>query len=126
MVYSGCILLLAICNNGVNIFLYCTPLVWIGSILNTFAIKANYGKMPVFISNSWATGHVKSNMFIKELEYGDFHVVGNEFTKLIPLCDTWDFGWRIISIGDFMIMLFYFIIIYSSIKYKNKNYKRGC
>jgi len=95
------------------------PLIWVGSALNTIAIDANSGKMPVFISNSWATGFARPNMYNKALAYGDFHVIGDMYTKLIPLCDTWDLGVSIYSIGDFFILSYVFLIVYYSIKASN-------
>lgn len=88
----------------------------IGTILNKTAMYFNGNKMPVFISNSWATGYAKNDIFIKALKYGDFHIIGNEFTKVIPLCDTWDFGWCSMSIGDMIVRTFVVLIIYYSVK----------
>jgi hypothetical protein len=93
----------------------------IGSKLNQIAMFYNNQKMPVFISNSWATGYAKTDIFINALKYGDFHIMGNEFTKLIPLCDTWDFGYCSMSIGDLLIRTFVVLIIYFSIKECNKS-----
>jgi len=92
----------------------------VGSILNHIVMFYNGNRMPVFISNSFSTGYAKQDIFIKALKYGDFHILGNEFTKLIPLCDTWDFGYGVMSIGDILIRLFVVLIIYYSIIQSNK------
>jgi hypothetical protein len=118
--YIFCFFILAVHYNNMKIFFLSIPFVWIGSILNTIAIKANFGKMPVFFSNSWATGYAKPDMFLKALEYGDIHIMGDMYTKFIPLCDTWDFGWFVASPGDIMIRSFAFLIIYHSIKKSNQ------
>jgi len=119
-VYLSCFLLLAISYNKMKLYFCFIPLVWIGSILNTIAIRANSGKMPVFFSNSWATGYAKHDMFVKALPYGDYHIMGDEFTKMIPLCDVWDFGWCCMSPGDLIFRSFVFIITYNSIKASNQ------
>jgi len=117
--YFSSFLVLAIHYDLMKVFICSMPLIWIGSALNTIAIDANSGKMPVFISNSWATGFARPDMYNKALEYGDFHVVGDMYTKLIPLCDTWDLGVSIYSIGDFFILSCVFLIVYYSIKASN-------
>lgn len=91
----------------------------IGTILNTIAIKSNSGKMPTFISNSWATGYAKPDMFIKASQYGDFHVMGDMYSKMIPLTNTWDFGYACYSIGDIFCFAFIFLVLYNSIKESN-------
>jgi len=94
----------------------CTAL---GSKLNQIAVLYNNNKMPVFISNSWATGYAKADMFSKSLKYGDYHVMGDMYTKLIPLTDIFDAGYMSFSIGDALVRSFAFIIIYYSIKSSN-------
>lgn len=118
--YLSTFIILAFKNNQLKTLFYGLPLVWLGYGLNMLAVTANGGKMPVFVSNSWWTGYVKSDMFIDSGRFGDFHVLGDAYTKLIPLCDTWDFGYMCISIGDIAIRAFAFMIIYNSIKYTNK------
>jgi len=88
----------------------------IGSILNKIAMFYNDNKMPVFVSNSWATGYVKADMFIKTVNYGDFHIMGDMHTKLIPICDTWDVGYMVFSPGDILIRMFVFFTVYYSVK----------
>jgi len=124
-VYLGCFLLLAIQHDKMKVFFYSIPFVWLGTALNTIVIRANGGKMPVFPSNSWATGYVRADTFSKALPYGDFHVLGNMYSKLIPLTDVWDFGWSIMSIGDIFIRVFVFLIVYHSIKASSKTYQDG-
>lgn len=91
--------------------------IFVGTILNNIAIAANDGTMPVFPTLSYYTGYVTKEAFDK---IKDIHVLGNEATKLKFLTDIFDVGYSIISIGDILIRLFAFIIIYSSIKYVNK------
>lgn len=91
--------------------------IFIGTILNNIAITTNNGKMPVFPTLSYYTGYATKEAFDK---IKDIHVLGNEATKLKFLTDIFDVGYSIISIGDILIRLFAFIIIYSSVKYVNK------
>ena len=88
----------------------------IGSILNKIAMFYNNNKMPVFVSNSWATGYVKADMFTKAVNYGDFPIMGDMHTKLIPICDTWDVGYMVFSPGDILIRMFVFFTVYYSVK----------
>jgi len=118
--YLSSLLILAIHYDRMNVFLYSTPLIWIGTSLNVIAMRANGGKMPVFVSNSWATGYAKPDMFEKTLAVGDFHIIGNMYSNLIPICDTWDFGWCVMSIGDIIVRSFVFLVIYYCIKESNK------
>ena len=90
--------------------------IFIGSKLNKIAMFYNGNKMPVFVSNSWATGYIKPNMFIELSKYGDSHVFGDQYTKLIPLTNIWDVGFMSFSIGDLMIRVFVVLILYYSIK----------
>ena len=121
-VYLSCFLLLAIKYNQIKIYLKGICLVFIGYILNYIAMYCNDMKMPVFISNSWWTGYAKPDMFSKALDHGDFHILGDMYTKAIPLCDTIDLGYCCISIGDILIRAFAFLIIYYSIKASNNKY----
>lgn len=88
-----------------------------GSVLNRVAIGANSGKMPVFPTLSYLTGYVKPGMFAK---VNDIHVLGNAATKLKFLTDTIDLGYSILSIGDVLIRIFTFIIIFNTIRSINK------
>jgi len=120
-VYLGFFIILSLKNNQIRTLVYGLPLVWLGYGLNIIAINANGGKMPVFPSLTIFTGYIKPNTFINTTTYGDFHVMGGYYTKMIPLCDIWDIGgFCIVSIGDILIRLFVFLVIYNSIKYINK------
>jgi len=91
--------------------------IFIGSILNKVAIRANYGKMPVFPTVSYVTGYVKRGEFVKA---DNLHVLGNSSTKLKFFTDIIDTGYCIMSIGDIFIRFFVFIIIFNTIKHINK------
>ena len=119
-VYLSCFLVLAIHYDRIKVFFQGMVFVWLGTALNMIAIKANGGKMPVFISNSWATGYAKPDMFSKALDQGDFHIIGDMYTKLIPLCDTVDLGYCCVSIGDVLVRLLVFLVMYNSIKQANQ------
>jgi len=91
-----------------------------GSILNNIVMHFNNNRMPIFPSLSYATGYTQYNMIINASRYGDFHMLGNYTTKLIFLSDVFDVGGSIWSIGDILIRLFAFLIVYHSIKTVNK------
>lgn len=82
----------------------------LGSILNKIAISANNG-MPVFPSNTYWTGYVKPDFV-----HDGIHILGNAYTKLIPLCDWIDVFYSVWSPGDILIRLYAFIILYYGIK----------
>ena len=88
----------------------------LGSILNNIAISANNGKMPVFPTLSYVTGYFKPDAFIK---VNDIHALGNGATKIKYLTDIIDLGYCIMSIGDVLIRIFAFIIIFNTIKHIN-------
>lgn len=90
----------------------------LGSFLNYMAIISNNMKMPVFPSNCYWTGYIKPE-FIND----GLHVLGDAYTKAIPLCDWIDFGIYVASPGDILIRSFAFLIIYHSIKNSNKMIK---
>lgn len=85
----------------------------LGGILNDIAIKANSGFMPVYPTLSYLTGYAKPESFSL---VNDIHVLGNSQSKLKFLTDYIDLGYSILSIGDVLIRVFVFIIIYNSIK----------
>ena len=91
--------------------------IFIGSILNNSAIKANNGKMPVFPTLSYLTGYAKPDSFMK---VNDIHILGSEVTKLKFLTDIIDVGYSVMSIGDICIRVFAFIIIFNTIKVINE------
>ena len=88
---------------------------WLGSTLNKIVIKANNG-MPVSPSNTYWTGYAKPDLFNDGV-----HILGNAYTKLIPLSDWIDIFYSVISPGDILIRMFAFLILYYSIKNSNKN-----
>ena len=88
---------------------------WLGSKLNEIVMARNNGYMPVYPSNSFWTGYFKPE-FIQD----GIHMLGNAYTKLIPLSDWLDFGVYIISPGDILVRLFILIILYYSVKNSNK------
>ena len=84
-------------------------------------MRANSGKMPVYPSLTYFTGYAKPEMFIDSAKYGDFHILGDAYTKMIPLCDIFDvFGYCVMSIGDIIVRSFLFLVIYYCIKESNK------
>lgn len=87
--------------------------IFIGSMLNNIAIKANGGYMPVFPSLSYITGYATKESFsiVK-----DIHILGGAQTKLPFLCDFIDLGYSVLSIGDVFIRVFVFIVIFYSAK----------
>lgn len=94
-----------------------------GFLLNYIVMYFNQGKMPVFPSFSWATGYTQYDMIANDAYFKDFHVLGDHLTKLIPLCDIFDFGTSIWSLGDVFCRLFAFIIVYYSAKTLAQNIK---
>lgn len=84
-----------------------------GGALNDIAIKANDGFMPVFQSLSY---------YIKRTDLGSYgkidnlHIVGGVDTKMKVLTDYIDLGYTILSIGDVLIRVFVFIVLYYFIK----------
>lgn len=93
----------------------------IGTILNKIVISANGGKMPVFPTLSYITGYVGEDSFVKA---NDIHILGSATTKLKFMSDIIDLGYSILSIGDILIRVFTFIIIFNTIKHINKLQKR--
>lgn len=85
----------------------------LGTALNNFAMNVNNGKMPVFPSLSYITGYVKEDTFSL---VQDIHVLGTSDTNWSILCDVFDVGYSILSIGDIFIRLFAVIVIYNTIK----------
>jgi hypothetical protein len=87
----------------------------LGSTLNRIAIFFNNGYMMTFPSNSYWTGYIKPQLIDDGL-----HKIGNAYTHIIPFCNQFDLGYSILSLGDILIRLFVFIILYNSIKQSNK------
>ena len=89
-----------------------------GNILNRIAITRNNGKMPVFPTNSIATGFVTKEMIANNtlLNISPMHTIADPInTKVIPLCDIFDLGYTIFSIGDLFIYLALSIILIDKI-----------
>jgi len=86
----------------------------LGSKLNKITMNVNENYMPSFPSNTYWTGYIKSN-FIDGI-----HIIGNSHSHLIPLCNTIDIYYSILSWGDILVRLYVFIIIYNAIKISNK------
>lgn len=95
----------------------------IGGWCNDLAIWANSGKMPVFPTLSYLTGYTTPDMFglVDQL-----HVLGNHSTKLKILTDYIDLGYSILSIGDVLIRLLPFMILYQGLKYANSQKSLCC
>ena len=88
----------------------------IGYLLNYIAIQANFGHMPVFPSCTYSTGYTDINSFTKDT----FYILGDNNSKLIPLCDIYDIYISNISIGDMFVRMNIFIILLFSIKKSNE------
>ncbi len=89
---------------------------WLGSMLNKIAVKANFGTMPTFIDLGFWTGYVDKNSrgFIDGL-----HILGNPYSNAIPLCNIFDWGWTCVSLGDIFCRIFVYIILFYSIERSN-------
>lgn len=85
----------------------------LGGWCNDIAIWANDGKMPVFPSLSYWTGYATPEMFgIAD----QLHSLGNGSAHLKFLTDFIDLGYSVLSIGDVLIRVLPFIIIYQALK----------
>lgn len=92
--------------------------VFIGGALNSIAIAANGGKMPVFPTISYLTGYASADAFSK---VNDIHVLGSSMVNYKFLTDVIDLGYTILSIGDVFIRILPFIIVFFAVKgYNNK------
>lgn len=87
---------------------------WFGSQLNKFALKANSNYMPIYPDLSYWTGYVHP-----EFTQNGIHILGDGYSNAIFLCDIFDLGWKIYSVGDLFCGLFITIILYYSIKRAN-------
>lgn len=93
----------------------------LGSMCNDLAMSANGGKMPVFPSLSYLTSYAKPEAFTIAYQVAnDFHILGDENTKLKILTDVVDIGYSILSVGDLFIRVFVVLIIYGAIKKINQ------
>lgn len=92
----------------------------LGTFLNKFVMHMNGGKMPVYPSLSYLTGYVDRDNF--SLASG-IHMKGTSECSYKILSDWIDFGSSVMSIGDLLVMVYAFLIIYNTIKIMNKTYK---
>lgn len=83
-----------------------------GYFLNYLAVQANLGHMPVFPSNTYFTGYTDVESFTKD----GFYVLGDQNSKVIPLCDSIDIYYSNLSIGDLFVRAYIFIILFFSIR----------
>lgn len=88
----------------------------IGYGFNGIAIAANNGHMPVYPSNTYFTGYTDVNSFTKD----SFYILGDQNSKVIPLCDSIDIYISNLSIGDVLVRIFVGILLFFSIKRSNK------
>ncbi|MHB8963851.1 MAG: DUF5317 family protein [Saccharofermentanales bacterium] len=87
-----------------------------GTLLNKFVMAQNGGRMPVFPSFSYHTGYVKPDSFA--LDDG-IHILGGADTRFWYLSDFIDVGYSIMSIGDVMIRVLVFLVIFKTIQVMN-------
>lgn len=118
--YIGTFLILILRYNQYKSAIIGAVFIFIGTLLNKIAISANGGKMPVFPSLSYVTGYVKPDSFTK---VKDIHILGSSAVRLKYLTDIFDLGYTIMSIGDVLIKVFAFIVVYCTIKDINETRK---
>lgn len=87
--------------------------IFIGTLFNNLAIYYNNGRMPVFPSLSYYTKYVS---FDSLTAFNSIYFLGDSNVKLKIFCDWIDVGYSVLSIGDILIRIFVFIIIFSTIK----------
>jgi len=87
-----------------------------GFILNKIVMHFNNNLMPIFPDISYSTGYTQYDMIINSNRFSDFHVLGNHLTNFIFLADIFDMGGSIWSVGDILVRIFAFIIVYFSVK----------
>lgn len=86
--------------------------IFLGTLLNNLVIYINGGRMPVFPSLSYYTGYVNSQSLDA---FKSIYFLGDSSTKFKMLSDWIDVGYSVLSIGDILIRVFVFIIIYTTI-----------
>lgn len=92
-----------------------------GGFLNRIAINLNNGKMPVFPSLSISTGYISHDMLLDMTKFSPVHTIGNYFTtKAIPLCDIFDLGFTVFSVGDPLFYIGLAVILVGVVKKLNK------
>lgn len=84
----------------------------LGSVMNQIAIAYNGGKMPVYPTLSRLTGYFSENAMLR---YDALHTLGNEATRFKVFTDYIDLGYSILSLGDVLIRVFIFLILYYSV-----------
>lgn len=94
--------------------------IFLGTFLNNLVIYYNGGRMPVFPSISYYTGYVNLDSLTA---FNSIYSLGNSTVKFKMLSDCIDLGYTILSIGDILIRVFVFIIIFNTIKEINTNKK---
>jgi len=113
-------------NNKPILSIFTSPMsistlcILIGSGLNKLATYCNNGKMPTYPTISYWTKYIDDSGFIDGI-----HVLGTSHSSAIIFCNIFDLGgYGVISIGDLFIRMYVFIILYYSIKIKNKSDER--
>lgn len=86
--------------------------IFLGTLLNSLVIYINGSRMPVFPSFSYYTGYVNSESLNA---FQSIYFLGDSSTKLKILSDWIDVGYSVLSIGDILIRIFVFIIIYTTV-----------
>lgn len=84
-----------------------------GMALNQMVMHANAGKMPVFPTLSLKTGYITAD---KINTIDGLHIIGNSATRLKYLSDILDVGYCIMSLGDVLVRVFLFIVLYYSFR----------
>lgn len=91
-----------------------------GTFLNHIVMAANGGQMPAFPSLTYFTGYLKADTFSK---IQDIHMLGDSSVKFKYLSDIIDIGYSILSVGDILIRVFVVMIIYTTVKKTNEEFK---
>ena len=91
--------------------------IFIGTFLNNLVIHFNNGRMPVFPTISYYTGYVSLDSLTA---FNSIYFLGNGNVKLKILSDWVDVGYSVLSIGDILIRVFVFIVIFNTMKEINK------
>lgn len=91
--------------------------IFIGTFLNNLVIHFNSGRMPVFPTISYYTGYVSLDSLTA---FNSIYFLGDGNVKLKIFSDWIDVGYSVLSIGDILIRIFVFIIIFNTIKQINK------
>ncbi len=91
--------------------------IFLGTFLNNLVIHFNNGRMPVFPSISYYTGYVSLDSLAA---FNNVYFLGDSTAKFKLLSDWIDVGYSVLSIGDILIRIFVFIIVFNTIKEINK------